>query len=341
MLHSSLQGTEEEKESNITSDLLNSQSNSQFRQNSHQLTSRLPVLTSIDHTALDNDALHAMVRSLNEQQWLAFDTVLTWCRSVTKSPSTHELLFITGGAGAGKSHLIKTLYHAAVNTFRQISQNPEKPSVLLLAPTGIAAINIKGTTINSGLSIPVDNFGYNVTPLSDIEKSALRNHLSELKLIIIDEISVVSNMKLLFIHQRLKEIFCTPEHKMFAGKTIIAVGDLYQLPPCNERSVFSDYKEELLNLCHPWKEFTMIQLTEIMKQKDDKEFVELLNRLRIGTCLDADLEMLKSRIISLDDPSYPREALHVFAENALVDNHNEQMLEKIDAPSVNLIATDK
>ena len=148
-------------------------------------------------------------------------------------------------------------------------------------------------------------------------------------------------MKLLFIHQRLKEIFFTPEHKMFAGKTIIAVGDLYQLPPCNERSVFSDYKEELLNLCHPWKEFTMIQLTEIMTQKDDKEFVELLNRLRIGTCLDADLEILKSRIISLDDPSCPREALHVFAENALVDNHNEQMLEKIDAPSVNLIATDK
>ena len=111
MLHSSLQGTEEEEESNITSDFVNAQSNFQSRQNSHQLTSRLPVLTSIDHTALDNDALHAMVRLLNEQQRLAFDTVLTWCRSVAKSPSTHEQvhslqLFITGGAGAGKSHLI-------------------------------------------------------------------------------------------------------------------------------------------------------------------------------------------------------------------------------------------
>ena len=91
----------------------------------------------------------------------------------------HSLqLFITGGAGAGKSHLIKTLSHTAVNIFRQISQNPEKPSVLLLAPTGIAAINIKGTKINSGLSIPVDNIGYNVTPLSDrknrIKKSSFR-----------------------------------------------------------------------------------------------------------------------------------------------------------------------
>ena len=131
MLHSSLQGTEEEEESNIISDLLNAQSNSQSRQNSHQLTSRLPVLTSIYHTALDNDALHAMVRPPNEQQRLAFDTVLTWCRSVTKSPSTHEQvhslqLFITGSAGAGKSHLIKTLYHRAVNTFRKISKNLEK-----------------------------------------------------------------------------------------------------------------------------------------------------------------------------------------------------------------------
>ena len=63
-------------------------------------------------------------------------------------------LFLTGGGGAGKSHLIKTIYHTAVKTFRHPHINPELPTVVLMAPTGVAAINIDGTTINTALSIP-------------------------------------------------------------------------------------------------------------------------------------------------------------------------------------------
>ena len=63
-------------------------------------------------------------------------------------------LFLTGGGGAGKSHLIKTIYHTAVKTFRHPPSNPELPTVLLVAPTGVAAINIDGTTVHTGLAIP-------------------------------------------------------------------------------------------------------------------------------------------------------------------------------------------
>ena len=60
-------------------------------------------------------------------------------------------------------------------------------------------------------------------------------------MIIIDEISMVSNMKLLFVHQRLKEIFGTPQYSLFAGKTVIMVDDLFQLPPCNGKPVFAEF----------------------------------------------------------------------------------------------------
>jgi len=83
----------------------------------------------------------------------------------------------------------------------------EKPSILLLAQTGVAAININGNTIHSSLSIPVDVKGHIVPKLSDQKRRNLRIKLSNLKLIIIDEIFMVSNMLLLYIHQRLVEIF--------------------------------------------------------------------------------------------------------------------------------------
>lgn len=132
-------------------------------------------------------------------------------------------MFITGGAGAGKSHLIKTIYHTATKTFRHGITNPEKPTVLLMAPTGVAAININGTTIHTALAIPKESG--DLPPMSDQQRTQIRMALSDLKLIIIDEISMVSNTTLLHIHLRLKEIFATPNNQLFAGLSIIIVGD--------------------------------------------------------------------------------------------------------------------
>ena len=73
-------------------------------------------------------------------------------------------IFVTGGGGGGKSHLIKTIYHTAVNTFKQSAVNPSLPTVLLMAPTGVAAVNISGTTVNTALAIPKHT---NLPPLPD------------------------------------------------------------------------------------------------------------------------------------------------------------------------------
>ena len=85
----------------------------------------------------------------------------------------------------------------------------------------------------------------------------------------------------------------------------------------------------------------MIELTKIMRQKDDRCFAELLNRLRTGTFYDNDLEILKSRVITSDNPNYPWEALHVLAENSLVNDHNNMMLETLQTQPVKLVAIDK
>ena len=76
-------------------------------------------------------------------------------------------LFVTGNAGTGKSFLIKTLHSSVSKTLNFRTSSVEKPKVLLLAPTGVAAINISGTTIHSGLGIPVECRGMHVPKLSD------------------------------------------------------------------------------------------------------------------------------------------------------------------------------
>ena len=237
-------------------------------------------------------------------------------------------LFLTGGGGAGKIHLIKTIYHTAVKIFRHPPINPELPTVLLMAPTGVAAINIDGTTINTALSIPKET-GDNVPAMSDQKKTQLRLSLSDLKLIIIDEISMVGNTTLLHIHQRLKEIFGTTSSLLFAGITIIVVGDLCQLPPIRKRFVFDDFKNDSYNLCHPWKVLKMIELYEIMRQKNDQAFIQLLNRIRTATHTDDDIKIIQSRSISPSDPNYPSDALHIWAENNPVDNHNKTKIEEL------------
>ena len=162
--------------------------------------------------------------------------------------------FISGSGGCGKSHLIKTIYQTAIKTFCYSPINPERQMVLLLAPTGVAAINIEGTTLNTFLSIP-KNAGYKVSAMSDQKKTQMRLLFSELKLIIIDEISMVSNIILLHIHQQ--EIFATSPSVLFGGKSTIALGDLFQLEPICSKPLFEDYKDAALNVCRPWHVFQM------------------------------------------------------------------------------------
>ena len=103
------------------------------------------------------------------------------CKMIKKVKLFH--IFITGGAGVGKFHLIKTIFWSLNKVLGYQDGDADKPRILLLAPTGLAAININGTTIHSGLGIHVRRKLY---PLNGQQHVALRNKLSEVRLIIID-----------------------------------------------------------------------------------------------------------------------------------------------------------
>ena len=129
---------------------------------------------------------------------------------------------------------------------------------------------------------------------------------------------------------RLTEIFGTSEEVPFAEVSIIAFDDLYQLPPINQRPIYSDYKDTLLNISPLWCLFRIAELTEVMRQKGDPVFIDLLNKVHIGN-VDADVQqILHSRFIFKNDPNYPTNAMHIWAENAPVLLHNELMLRQID-----------
>ena len=308
----------------------------------------LGITTYNQPSAIRDDELRKAVRSLNVKQRITYDVVLSWCRNLIKSANclTNESIepihiFVTGGGGGGKSHLIRTIYHTAVNMFKYSAVNPSLPTVLLMAPTGVAAVNISGTTVNTGLAIP-KHVGINLPPLPDQKKTLLRLSLTELKLLIIDEISMVSNNRLLHIHQRLKEIFGTSSSKIFAGISIIAVGDLHQLPPIQQKPIFCRYSNDVYNLSHPWHKFKMIELVEIMRQKDDQPFIELLNRLRVAQHTEADIRTIQSRKVSVNDKNnYPLNELHVWAENKPVMDYNNQRLQEILMPLHVLKAVDQ
>ena len=148
--------------------------------------------------AIPNNIINENIRSLNMKQREVFNFIHKWsrdyikslrCKVIKKVKSFH--IFITGGAEVGKPYLIKTMFLSLNKILRYKGSDADKPRILLHAPTGVAAININGTTIHSGLGI---NVGSKLYPLNDQQLAALRNKHSEFRLIIIDEISMDSSV---------------------------------------------------------------------------------------------------------------------------------------------------
>ena len=114
---------------------------------------------------------------------------------------------------------------------------------------------------------------------------------------------VGSNM-LLEIHKRLQQIKGVSDDEVFGGVSILAVGDLYQLPPVGQAPLFStvsDCYAQLYGSGSLWVDhFLMLELTEVMRQRNDRALSELLCRVRTNSCTFDDMKTLKSREITAD-----------------------------------------
>ena len=163
---------------------------------------------------------------------------------------------------------------------------PDDVIVLLIAPTGVAAFNINGMTLHAAFLLGTSKYtGFQ--PLNHDKLSTLRTKLSKLALVIIDKVSMVGANMLSEIHKRLQQIKGVSSDVMFGGVSILAVGDLYQLAPVGQPWLFSTVSNSYAQLYGSgslWvDEFQMIELTEIMRQRGDSTFSELLCRVRTGT----------------------------------------------------------
>ena len=171
--------------------------------------------------------------------------------------------------------------------------------MLLLAPTAVAAVNIDGNTIHSGLGITCKGQFF---PLNDQLKASLRDKLSEVRIIIIDEISMVSRKLFIQLNHRLIGIFRCNKNIPFAGLSVLVCGDLFQLQSVNPPAVYckisdipgSNLKD--LSSLKSWCKFKIAELTEVTKQRGDTTLVDLLNNIRIGYIDDFAESVLKEKL---------------------------------------------
>lgn len=253
---------------------------------------------------------------LDDEQKIAF-TIMN---------KTDENLFITGKAGTGKSFLLDVFVRAT------------SKKTIKLAPTGIAALNIGGATLHS-------TFGYNNLEnisLEDISASTIQlksdkvRILIEVDTIIIDEISMVRVDTFDKIDKILRMF--NKSAKPFGGKQMIVFGDLFQLPPIaklQETKYLTDYYGGIFffnSNAYSNGGFKFIELSTTHRQKDDKVFFDILNRMREGITTREDIDNLNEHHIDrIADKSELRRILTLFPKKADAERVNKEELAKIEA----------
>jgi ATP-dependent exoDNAse (exonuclease V) alpha subunit len=226
---------------------------------------------------------------------------------------TRQHVFVTGRAGTGKSRLLQY--------FRE---HTRKRSVVV-APTGIAALNVRGQTIHSLFRLP-PSF---IQPGNLTKNALVSSFLRRIETVIIDEISMVRADLMDAIDARLRQAH--NNDLPFGGAQVIMFGDLYQLPPVVDEGLIQYFEAihggYFFFHAHVWKtaRFAIYELTQIFRQKDPV-FKDLLNAVREGTVDDVQIEQLNERSrVAIPDEG----VITLAATNALVSQINESRLAQL------------
>lgn len=244
--------------------------------------------------------------------------------------SKQLLLIVRGVAGTGKSHTISGISHAIPN------------EVMRCAFTAKAAFIVRGGTLNSVFQIPVDSKLRSFAKLKTEKLAKMQNRFRNIKLVIIDEYSMLSDKMLGKIDQRLRQARGNP-NDFFGGLSMILVGDLAQLPPVAAIPVYSHNGQGDLatNGFLAYRAFTkVIILTEMCRQvvqpgdTDQQLFVNLLNDLRNGHFSTEQWHFLRSRSpsnIQNFDQLF-KHAIRLYSTNIEVNTRNVRKLEELGSP---------
>ena len=247
---------------------------------------------------------------------------------------TGRHLFLTGKAGSGKTTLLK-----------DIIDSTDK-NVVVVAPTGVAAINAGGVTIHSLLTLPLtafvpdDNYpeSQSITSRTMLKRHMKYNKeklnlLREMDTLVIDEVSMVRADMMDAIDFVLRSVRRRADP--FGGVQVIMIGDLYQLPP-----VIKDYAWDVLKHYYRTGYFfssnvfqrcnaLCVELTKVYRQKDDI-FLDILNRIRDGIATEEDLKLLNQQYSpkELED----EEIITLCTHNTIADQINQKKLAEIEEP---------
>lgn len=234
---------------------------------------------------------------------------------------SREPVFVTGPAGTGKSTLLQ---HWCGST---------KQNVAVLAPTGVAAINVGGETIHSFFRFRPDITVDRVRRA----RGPLRELCEHLDTVVIDEVSMV-RADLLDCVARALELNGPEPGTPFGGVRLLFFGDLHQLPPVvrpDEEELFRSYYASPYFFsahCLAGIKVTWVELTESFRQQDDG-FLEILSAIRNGQVTDEHLAVLNSRVLQDADPAALTDWVFLTTINARAAQINAEQLRRLPGPA--------
>lgn len=250
--------------------------------------------------------------------------------NIIKILDDKKSVFITGGAGTGKSYILRKL------------KKHYKGYLHLTSSTGISAININGQTIHSWAGIGICNKKIPIL-VSEIKNKnrAQYKKLITARMLAIDEISMLTSDCLDYLNSFLKNI--REDNAPFGGIQMIFIGDFFQLPP-----VIINRKIENKDFCfssNAWKEVNPknIILTEV-KRQTDIEFVNILNDIRKGNVSTKGIKLIWDRESECSCVVASEKGLNIlrlFATNSEANKHNHDCIEKISGKDYTFKSEDK
>ena len=294
---------------------------------------------------IPNDVeLKRRTRTLDKWQREVLNIGIKYAKDVVKgrkqgnTPAKPVLLMVHGGAGAGKSAVIDVLAPWAQKILQQEGDDIECPCVLKAAFTGTAASNIDGQTLHGSFGFSYDNNHYSLNDkVRDKKRAAMKN----LKLVIIDEISMVKADMLYQLDLRLQEI--TEKVGLpFGGLSIIVFGDMMQLRPCMGKYICEEPSNKEFRITHAlaprWTMFKPIILEENHRQGKDKEYAEILNRIRVGQQTKEDISILNTRVRSKEHNDIKAANLFIDCKRKSCGELNANYLNSLDGEIVTIEA---